>query len=79
MKVEFQRVLSIRSKDPGVLAHVDGLLVRWSPRRGWFCECVGLWNTCICTHVRVARESLDPAVFETMPLDTECHGDGRPH
>lgn len=67
MSITFQRVLSIRSREPGVLAAVDGLLVKWDPRRGWKCQCTGAWNLVDCEHIASARALLDDSVFQTMP------------
>jgi hypothetical protein len=54
--VQFLRVLSIRSKNPSVMATVDDRLVRWNNRRGW-----DYGST--CAHISVVSSLIDPVVF----------------
>lgn len=59
MKIRFLRVLSIRADGPGVVAFVDGVLVKWNPKRGWITEC-----DCDdeCHHVDMVADLLDDRV-----------------
>lgn len=62
MTIHFLRVLSTRTKTPTVLARVDGLLVKWHPRKGWYCECADLWEH-DCDHIDAVEDLLDPRVI----------------
>ena len=66
MNIKILRVLGIRSKDPGVLATVDGYLVKWSSRRPWDCECLSELDEFECAHIEAVRELLDNRVFQPL-------------
>jgi hypothetical protein len=63
MRVQFKTVLGRRSRTPGVFAIADGERVRWSPRRGWECDCM-FPEAPLCDHVAHVRGLLDASVFE---------------
>ena len=66
MNVKIIRVLGIRSKGPGVLATVDGYLVKWSSRRPWDCECLSELDEFECAHIEAVRELMDDRVFQPL-------------
>ena len=66
MNIKILRVLGIRSKDPGVLALVDGYLVKWSSRRPWDCECLSELDESECMHIVAVRELIDNHVFQPL-------------
>lgn len=67
-EIKFQRILSIRSKDPGVLASVDGYHVKWHARRGWDCACLTDADEFECEHIGTIRSMLDDRVTTPIPL-----------
>jgi succinylarginine dihydrolase len=68
MTVRFLRVLGIRSKEPSVLATVDGEIVRWNSRRSSSCSCLDLDAATACPHIELVTDLLDLRVF--TPLNT---------
>ena len=66
MNTKILRVLSVRSKDPGVLATVDGYLVKWSSRRPWSCDCLTDLDKYECEHISAIREVMDDRVFQPL-------------
>jgi hypothetical protein len=68
MTVYFNRVLGIRSKEPSILATVDGNSVRWNSRRGWRCSCPSVATASACVHVDVVRSLLAPDVLAPLTL-----------
>jgi|GEM_PF-2605074 len=63
MEVKFIRVLGVRSKDPTVMAIVDGHLVKWSSRRSWDCDCLTEIDEFECEHIEKIRALLDERVL----------------
>lgn len=65
MTVRFLRVLGVRSKQPTVIAFVDGIRVTWN-RHGWTCDCDD-WQTGTeadtCPHVDTVVALIDPRVL----------------
>ena len=72
MKVEFLRVLGIRSKEASVLATADGHLVTWNPRRGWNCKCLSPLAEFECDHIVEVKAMLDDKVL--TPLRSRAGG-----
>ena len=66
MKIKIIRVLGIRSKGPGVLATVDGYLVKWCSRKPWDCECLTELDEYECAHIEAVRELLDDRVLQPL-------------
>ena len=66
MNIKILRVLSVRSKVPGVLAAVDSYRVSWSNRRPWDCECLSEPDELECTHIVAVRELMDDRVFRPL-------------
>lgn len=66
--VKFIRVLGIRANDPGVLAAVDGSLVKWNSRRGWACDCLTDIDEFECDHIEAVRNMLDDRVMTPISL-----------
>lgn len=62
MTVRFIRVLGINARKPGVVALVDGLLVKWNPGPGWVtdCDCPEDED---CQHVDAVLDLLDDRVL----------------
>lgn len=65
-EIKFIRVLGIRANDPGVIATVDGHLVKWNSRRGWDCACLTDIDEYECEHIEIIRDMLDARV--TTPI-----------
>jgi hypothetical protein len=63
VNVKIIRVLGIRSKDPAVMATVDGLMVKWNSRRDWDCECLTEADEYECEHITAIRALLDDRVL----------------
>lgn len=70
--IKFIRVLSIRANDPGVLATVDGSLVKWNSRRGWDCSCLTELDEFECDHIDMVRDMLDDRVTTAVKLRTRA-------
>lgn len=68
MNIKFIRVLGVRANDPGVLATVDGSLVKWNPRRDWTCSCLTELDEYECEHIEVIRDMLDDRVTTPIAL-----------
>lgn len=67
--VRFLRVLSHRSRQPVVLAVVDGEhLARWRPVDGWTCTCDEPGDD-HCTHTAAVDSLLDPRVLGDWAVD----------
>lgn len=62
MPIKFLRVLGVRSKDPSVIATVDGFLVKWTNRRDWDCECLSVADRFECEHIETIRNLIDDRV-----------------
>lgn len=60
--IKFLRVIGIRSKQAGVVALVEGYLVKWHPRRDWDCACLTPEDEYECEHIMTIRELLDDRV-----------------
>lgn len=69
-KIQIKRVLSVRSTDPGVLATVDRMFVKWHARRGWTCTCRDSIDGYECIHIGQVKDVLDPSVT-TLGNDME--------
>ena len=66
MSIKIIRALGIRSKDPAIIATVDGYLVKWSSRRPLDCECSSELDESECTHISAVRELMDDRVFQPL-------------
>lgn len=64
--VRFLRVNGIRSREPSVVAFVDGVRVKWNRRPGWLCDCEE-WaegeDGDSCAHVETVASLLDRRVL----------------
>jgi hypothetical protein len=64
--VKFIRVLGTRSRQPSVVAVVDGVRVKWNLNPGWSCDCED-WQLGddgdSCQHVDAVAELLDDRVL----------------
>ena len=66
MNIKILRVLGIRSKDPAIIATVDGYLVRWGSRKPWSCDCLTDLDKYECMHIEAVRELMDDRVFQPL-------------
>ena len=66
MNIKIIRALGIRSKDPAIIATVDGYLVRWGSRKPWSCDCLSELDESECTHILAVRELMDDRVFRPL-------------
>jgi hypothetical protein len=69
MKFDILRVMGIRSKDPVVLVKVDGLLVKWTSRSPWTCECLTDDDDFECIHIETVRGMMDERVLTPFSFD----------
>lgn len=66
MTIKFIRVLGRRAQQPGVVALVDGIRVKWNRKDGWLCDCE-TWidgdDGDTCPHVEAVADLLDDRVL----------------